>query len=559
VITTVYLVRHGLTDMNAEGKCQGSLDVPMNSEGELQVAALAARLSAVRFDAAYASPLQRASRTARVIIGENGPQVETLAGLSELSYGTWQGTRYNEWPVDSSNQWRQSPHDMKFPEGESLAEVRARVVPAFDSIVRDNAGRTILVAAHGHLNRVLLGAVLGDNAPAFWEIEQPNCATWRLVFDGSVETPMLLSASVVETRLTAERAQRSIDSKTKPLGALGHLESVAVQLSVLQQRLSPEVDKARVAVFAADHGVADEGVSAYPRAVTAEMMKTFGAGGAAINVLGRANAVDVEVIDVGVDADLGGVANIRHAKVMRGSRNFAIEPAMTEDELSRAMQVGRASVHRAVRDGVHALGLGEMGIANTTSAAALLSALTGQSAHATVGLGTGISDEVLQKKVDVVQRAVQLHASADAWVTAREILRRLGGLEIAAIAGAVLESLRFDVAIVVDGFISTVGALCAAHIAREESPMSVSLLSERLFFAHHSAERGYNVALDAFADVLGSRQRALLDLSMRLGEGSGAALAMPVLRSAAAIMREMATFDSAGVSAGDNIDKHREA
>ncbi|MGV3708468.1 MAG: nicotinate-nucleotide--dimethylbenzimidazole phosphoribosyltransferase [Gemmatimonas sp.] len=557
MITTVYLVRHGQTDMNVQGRCQGSLDVPMNDEGELQVAALAARLQGIRFDAAYTSPLQRAVRTARVIVGESAMNMEMVPGLSELSYGTWQGTSYDEWPEASGDLWRRSPHEMTFPEGESLADVRARVVPAFDAILRANQGKTVLIAAHGHLNRVLLGAVLADRAPSFWEIEQPNCATWRLVFDSSIEPPALLSAQPVEAPLTVEMAQRAVDSKTKPLGALGHLELVATQLSVLQQSLSPSIDKARVSVFAADHGVADEGVSAYPRAVTAEMMKNFGAGGAAINVLGRANNVDVEVIDVGVDADLGAVANIRHAKVARGSRNFAVEPAMNVDELSRAMLVGASSVHRAVRDGVRALGLGEMGIGNTTSAAAILGALTGRSARETVGLGTGISDETLEKKIAVVERAIELHVSRRDSVSARETLRRLGGLEIAAIAGAVLESLRFDIAIVADGFISTVGALCAVRIAREEQTGAAARAAQRIFFAHHSAERGYGLALDAFTDAIGERKRALLDLGMRLGEGSGAALAMPVLRSAAAIMREMATFESAGVSAGDNIDKHR--
>lgn len=345
-------------------------------------------------------------------------------------------------------------------------------------------------------------------------------------------------------------AQRAIDAKTKPLGALGRLEDVAMRLAILQGTLSPALDRTRICVFAADHGVTAEGVSAYPSAVTAEMMKNFARGGAAINVIARANTVDVEVIDVGVDADLSMFPEIIHAKVCASSRNFAVEPALSEAELDAALDVGRVAARRAAAAGVKALGLGEMGIGNTTSAAALLSSLTGQAALVTVGRGTGVSDEMLVHKRSVVDAALEHHGLHGAHRDARRCLQCVGGLEIAAIVGAALEAADLGIAVVADGFISTVAIAAAAALAKSDA------LGRAVFFSHRSVEAGHTLALDLCASLLRTSARPLLDLEMRLGEGSGAALAMPLLRSAAAVMREMATFESAGVSPGENADAH---
>jgi nicotinate-nucleotide--dimethylbenzimidazole phosphoribosyltransferase len=358
-------------------------------------------------------------------------------------------------------------------------------------------------------------------------------------------------------RIDSSVARRAIDAKTKPLGALGRLEDVAVRLAVLQQTLLPSIGRSRVCVFGADHGIAMERVSAYPREVTAEMMRNFDRGGAAINVIAAANDVSIEVIDVGVDADLEGLTHITHEKVCRGSRNFLIEPAMTANELDAALTVGASAARRAAADGVRALGLGEMGIGNTTTAAALLAALTGQRAAATVGRGTGVNDEVLARKCVVVDRACELHASnANGRARPRELLRCLGGLELAAIVGAATEAARHRIAVVADGFISTVAILCAARMVNSDSDGEEIDLVSGLFFAHRSPERGHGLALDTCAALAGCDARPLLEFDMRLGEGSGAALAMPILRSAAAIMREMATFASAGVSAGEHAEEH---
>jgi nicotinate-nucleotide--dimethylbenzimidazole phosphoribosyltransferase len=348
---------------------------------------------------------------------------------------------------------------------------------------------------------------------------------------------------VIDATIDVSTARRAIDAKTKPLGALGRLEDVAVRLAVLQGTLMPCVDRTRVCVFGADHGIAFEGISAYPRSVTAEMMRNFDRRGAAINVIAAANDVSVEVIDVGVDADLTMHAGIRHEKVRCGSRNCLDEPAMTIQEFDAALEVGRAAARRAAADGIHALGLGEMGIGNTTVASALLSALTGNPAAATVGRGTGVTDDVLVRKREIVDRAVALYSPA----SAKELLRCVGGLELAAMAGAALEAANHRIAVVADGFISTVAVLCALHIAGGDDRLAHSL-----FFAHRSAESGHAVALSACDAFANCDARPLLLFDMRLGEGSGAALAMPLVRAASAVMRDMATFASAGVSAAEH-------
>jgi nicotinate-nucleotide--dimethylbenzimidazole phosphoribosyltransferase len=329
-----------------------------------------------------------------------------------------------------------------------------------------------------------------------------------------------------------EAARQAIDDKTKPLGSLGDLESWAVQLAEIQNTLTPSLDRARILVFGADHGVAHEGVSAYPPQVTAEMMRNFARGGAAINVLTRTNNLEIDVIDVGVDADLSSLQALTHAKVRAGSRNMLHEPAMSPTERDAALTAGRDAVRRAAAAGVQAIGLGEMGIGNTTSAAALLSAFTGAPPAETVGRGTGVDDARLTHKRTVVTRALACHASSTTDPLAA--LACLGGLELAAITGAALEAPNHRMAIVADGFISTVAVLAAVRIDPSIRPY--------LFFSHRSAESGHTVALTALAAT------PMLTLNLRLGEGTGAALALPLLRSAAAILRDMATFNSAGVS-----------
>jgi nicotinate-nucleotide--dimethylbenzimidazole phosphoribosyltransferase len=330
----------------------------------------------------------------------------------------------------------------------------------------------------------------------------------------------------------SERAQAAMDCKVKPPGSLGRLESLAVRLAVLQETLEPRMERGRILVFAADHGVTAEGVSAYPREVTAQMVRTFASGGAAVTVLARNLGLEVEVVDAGVDAELPPLPGVVTNKVRRGSRNFLQEPAMSPNELEAALEAGRAAARRAADAGADAVGLGEMGIGNTTSAAALLSALTGAPPAETVGRGTGVDDRGLAHKRAVVEAALRLHAPHLSHP--RSALAALGGLEIAALAGAALEAARLRRAVLVDGFISTAAVLAAVRLDPEIRPA--------LFYSHRSAEAGHGLALAAL------EASPLLEFGMRLGEGTGSALAFPILKAAAAVLREMATFSTAGVS-----------
>lgn len=331
------------------------------------------------------------------------------------------------------------------------------------------------------------------------------------------------------------QAQHAIDNKTKPPGSLGYLEEIAVRLAVLQGTLKPNVAHKRILTFAGSHGVAAEGVSAYPAAVTGQMVRNFVAGGAAINVLARHGGIDLRVIDVGVDDDLSDLKapNFFNCRVRRGTRNFAVEPAMTIAECEAAVQVGREQVRAAVADGIQLIGIGEMGIANTTSASALVAGLGLVPAESSVGRGTGVTDEGVALKARVVKGALETHQRAVA-AGPKELLAAVGGFEIAAMTGVVLEASALRLPVVIDGFITTAAAAVALAIDPDAS--------EVCFFAHSSNERGHRLVLEQL------KGHPLLDLGLRLGEGTGAALAMHLIEAAARILCEMASFESAGVS-----------
>ncbi len=322
---------------------------------------------------------------------------------------------------------------------------------------------------------------------------------------------------------------------TKPPGSLGRLEQLAVELAALQGRERPQLEKVRIVVFAADHGVAEEQVSAFPQAVTVEMVRNFSRGGAAICVLSRALGAELEVVNVGTAGDPGELPGVLDQRVNSGSANFCRQPAMSESELAQALQAGRQAVDRAVAGGAELFIGGEMGIANTTAATALACALLNESPEVLVGPGTGLDSAGVRHKAEVIARALALHAGHGG--DAVETLRRLGGLEIAALCGAFIAAAQQGMAVLVDGFIATSAALAAVRI----NPG----VRQWLLFSHASAEPGHArlvAALDA---------EPLLGLGMRLGEGSGAAVALPLLRQACALHNEMATFAEAGVSDGN--------
>jgi nicotinate-nucleotide--dimethylbenzimidazole phosphoribosyltransferase len=327
-------------------------------------------------------------------------------------------------------------------------------------------------------------------------------------------------------------AKARLDTLTKPLGSLGRLEDLAAQwVAIRNGNVTGPVSKA-VYVFAADHGITAEGVSAYPAQVTQQMVLNFLSGGAAINVLARLNGAEVNVIDVGVDADLACHAGLGQYKVRRGSRNMLREPAMSEEELHAALSVGLALAEIAFAKGNNLIAVGEMGIGNTTAASVMTAALTGMPASLVTGKGTGLDSEAYAHKCRIVEAVVSRHFAQPAGPL--EVLRCAGGLEIAAMTGLMLGVARRQIAIVMDGFISTAAAVIACGLA--------PAVRSYLFAGHRSQEPGHRVLL-AHLDI-----EPILDLDMRLGEGSGAVLAMPVLEGALRLYREMATFASAGVS-----------
>lgn len=331
--------------------------------------------------------------------------------------------------------------------------------------------------------------------------------------------------------LAALAAARERQSQlTKPPGSLGRLEALGIALAAMQGTQRPRVENVWITVFAGDHGVTAEGVSAFPQVVTAEMVRNFARGGAAISVLAEEWKARLEVVNVGTVQALEELSGVLDARVGPGTANFVHEPAMTVAQLHDALAAGHHAAERAAIGGAHLFVGGEMGIGNTTSATAVACALLDLPAARLAGPGTGLDAAGVGRKAQAIERALARHRGD----RPLDALQRLGGFEIAALAGAYLRCGQLGLPVLVDGFITTVAALAAVRLRPE--------LAAWLFYAHRSAEPGHRQLLDA----LGAEP--LLALDMRLGEGSGAAVAVPILRAAAALHSQMATFAEAGVS-----------
>ena len=326
--------------------------------------------------------------------------------------------------------------------------------------------------------------------------------------------------------------QHKIDHKTKPLGALGRLEALALQIGLIQNTLTPQLNKPTMLVFAGDHGIAASGVSPYPQAVTAQMVLNFLNGGAAINVFAKQNNMTLRVVDAGVNRLFAAHPNLINAKIAHGTANFLQEAAMTRIQCEQALTQGAALTKQEIDAGCNVLGFGEMGIANTSSASCLMSVLCGLPIAQCVGRGTGLDDAGLAKKIEILDQAIGHHALNGQ--DAMQALATFGGFEIAMMAGAMLGAAQQKTVLLIDGFIATVALLVASKLQPN--------ILQYCVFAHCSGEAGHKQLLD----YLGAKP--LLDLGLRLGEGTGAALVLPLLQAAVNFLNDMASFESAGVS-----------
>lgn len=333
--------------------------------------------------------------------------------------------------------------------------------------------------------------------------------------------------------ITQQEIQHKIDFKTKPLGALGQLERIAKQICTIQQTLNPEIRRPAMLVFAGDHGLTEEKISPFPKDVTWQMVMNFVAEGAAINVFCKQNGFEIKVIDAGVDYDFPAELPVVNAKVAYGTKNMMKEPAMSLEQCEQAMEKGKAFVRAEKEAGSNTIGFGEMGIGNTSASALLMSYFTEMSIADCVGAGTGMAGDQLTHKQKVLEQVKERYQA----ITAIDALSIFGGFEIAMMVGAYLEAKAQNMLILVDGFISTAACLTAYNMD--------ATVFDNCIFCHTSEEKGHKAMLEVL------NAEPILNLGLRLGEGTGAAVALPIIKSAVNFMNEMASFEDAGV---DNKD-----
>ena len=334
--------------------------------------------------------------------------------------------------------------------------------------------------------------------------------------------------------------QEKLNNKTKPLGSLGEIERIALRIGMIQNTLTPVLSKPQVYVFAGDHGVCVEGVSAFPQAVTQQMVANFVAGGAAISVLARQHGISLGVVDAGINGDVSDLVGLQNRKINCGTHNFVEGLAIAADDVVAAIEAGADVIKQASSGGCNVVLLGEMGIGNTTSAAVLTHLITGAALDKCVGAGTGLDAQGIEHKIRVIKKALNYHEALlpEAKGDGALLLSIFGGYEIAMMAGAYLEAASQKMIVLVDGFIAT----AALAIASLLNP----LVLEYCIFSHGSAEQGHGALLNYF------NRKPILNLQMRLGEGSGSAMAYPLLVSAVNILNHMASFGEAGVSESDS-------
>jgi len=377
-----------------------------------------------------------------------------------------------------------------------------------------------------------------DNQPMLQQLkwkqksEAPDCREIKNITKNRVSD--LPSKTQPKAEITADFStllQEKIDTKTKPVGSLGTIEKLAFQLATVFESLSPKIINPNIVVFAADHGIANHGVSAYPQDVTRQMVANFLEGGAAINVFCKQNDIMLSIVDAGVNYDFPTNTGLINNKIAKGTQSFLHIPAMSETELDLCFEKGKAVVENIAKTGSNCIGFGEMGIGNTSPASVLMSILTGYSIEDCTGKGTGVEDEKLLQKQNLLQKAIQNYAGQ---AELKAQLAYFGGFEIMQMASAMLEAFNQKMIILVDGFICSVAFLIASKINPE--------IIKNAVFCHCSAEKAHQKLLDYL------NAKPILNLDLRLGEGTGCAIAFPILKSAEVFLNEMASFESAGVS-----------
>lgn len=342
--------------------------------------------------------------------------------------------------------------------------------------------------------------------------------------------------SSAEDRLKKD-LQQKIDSKTKPVGALGMLEDIALKIGIIQQDLTPDLSRPILAVFAGDHGIAREGeVNAYPQEVTAQMVRNMIKGGAAVNVFCKTHGIVPKIIDAGVASELEADDKLIDRKIDYGTANYAHEPAMSRKQCFQSVEAGAELVEQWYNNGTNVIGFGDMGIGNTSSAAVITSLITETSIEKCTGKGTGLDDEGIKRKVKILAGAIKKYEIDD---DPMAVLQTFGGFEIAMIAGGILQAAEHRMVILIDGFIVTAALLIAYRLYPE--------VLDYVIFAHESDERGHRIQQN-YLDG-----KSILQLDMRLGEGTGVAMAYPIIKSAVDFLNEMASFEDAGVSRGGKL------
>lgn len=328
-----------------------------------------------------------------------------------------------------------------------------------------------------------------------------------------------------------EEIQHIIDLKTKPLGALGLLEKIALKIGLVQQKNHLELINPHLIVFASDHGIAQSGVSAYPAEVTPQMVLNFLNNGAAINVFCNQNKIDLTIVDAGVNYDFEDYSILKDSKIAKSTKNFLYEPAMSLEQLEQCFHHSKKIVDKIAQNGTNIIGFGEMGIGNTSSAAMLVHYLTDLSLEKCVGRGTGLNDEQLQNKINILAQAKETHGKI---LDPKQILATFGGFEVAQMTGAMLAAYEHNMLLMIDGYIASAAILVASKLKPE--------ILNNAIFCHQSDEIGHQYLLNYF------NEEPILKINLRVGEGTGCALAYPIIKSAVNFFNEMASFESAGVT-----------